>query len=792
MANYATLKAAIAAVIKTNGNKEITGAILQQTLVAIVNALGSGYQFIGKATPETTPGTPDQRVFYIGASGTYPNFGPAVIPDGNLAIFYYDSAWHYDSVAFPLGDGAVTEPKLATALANKLFAEGYKFIGTATPSTNPGTPNQNVFYIASTAGTYPNFSSIVLEDGEVAFLKYNGAWSKELTGTASFGKVNQLEQEVLISKPHAGFGISLEVKSVSVLPSGYVRLKYIKSSGTQYINTGITSNDIIGFEIQFKSYNSIGATNYGCIFGGRKASGQYEFQLTTYVASGDTKKGNFCNRVAVQEGAPDANINISSINNCSWLNGVYSGNGSSVSSPKKNLTDSRALYLFALNNNGTAAQFSTMDLYSFKMYNSTGLIRNFIPCKNGSNVVGLYDTVTSTFYGNSGTGVFVAGEEEPETEAGTFINADSKIEDVDNSSDLEIADDEGNVLVQFKNGHIRTKNFNSEEIDEVQLPSYWKTYLDAKLSSIRSDYLAIGGNGVAFTFITDTHWDDNQKKSPLVIRYIQDKVGITDCIFGGDVVTAHGTRANKLTEIYDFMDAMQKVSPFVLVGNHDYNTSDQTTSQSTYLTDPNLISPGEFYRICNVPKEKVVRYTRVEVSGQFDEYFGYTDNESQKIRYIFLDSGAVYKPRWADTNLRLSNDQVNWMKDRITELPSGWGAIVFTHIFFNPASTPTVHGIGTQIETALDSIYDTINATIIGVVCGHVHTSYSKVSSKGYPIIATTTDSAGQSNSEGLTYTPGTTTEQAFDLFFINTINRTIKVTRIGAGDTTKDRTFNY
>ena len=116
----------------------------------------------------------------------------------------------------------------------------------------------------------------------------------------------------------------------------------------------------------------------------------------------------------------------------------------------------------------------------------------------------------------------------------------------------------------------------------------------------------------------------------------------------------------------------------------------------------------------------------------------------------------------------------------------------FTHIFFNPASTPTVHGIGTQIETALDSIYDTANATIIGVVCGHIHVSYSKTSAKGYPIIATTTDSAGQSNLEGITYTPGTTTEQAFDLYFVNTENRSIKVVRIGAGDTTQDRTFTY
>lgn len=40
MANWTTLKAAIANVIKTNGNQEITGAVLQSILNSIVNAIG--------------------------------------------------------------------------------------------------------------------------------------------------------------------------------------------------------------------------------------------------------------------------------------------------------------------------------------------------------------------------------------------------------------------------------------------------------------------------------------------------------------------------------------------------------------------------------------------------------------------------------------------------------------------------------------------------------------------------------------------------------------------------------
>ena len=114
MSNYASLKSAIQQVIKTNGNNEITGALLQQSLLSMINSLGVGYQFVGIATP----------------------------------------------------------------------------------TTNPGTPDQNVFYLASTAGTYANFGGLVLADGEISLLKYNGEWSKDSTGAASLVTVNQLVQDL--------------------------------------------------------------------------------------------------------------------------------------------------------------------------------------------------------------------------------------------------------------------------------------------------------------------------------------------------------------------------------------------------------------------------------------------------------------------------------------------------------------------------------------------------------------------------------------------------------------------
>lgn len=95
--NYENLKDAIVAVIKQNGNEEITGNILQQVLVAMVNSLGNGYQFKGIATPATDPGTPDQKVFYLAsATGTYPNFG--FIVSDEICALVYDNAWHKQTI----------------------------------------------------------------------------------------------------------------------------------------------------------------------------------------------------------------------------------------------------------------------------------------------------------------------------------------------------------------------------------------------------------------------------------------------------------------------------------------------------------------------------------------------------------------------------------------------------------------------------------------------------------------------------------------------------------------------
>lgn len=87
MANFKELKAAVNAVIKQNGNEEITGNVLQNTLDTIISTVGKNRTFVGIATPSTNPGTPDANVFYLATEpGIYPNFSGIEVAEGVVIL----------------------------------------------------------------------------------------------------------------------------------------------------------------------------------------------------------------------------------------------------------------------------------------------------------------------------------------------------------------------------------------------------------------------------------------------------------------------------------------------------------------------------------------------------------------------------------------------------------------------------------------------------------------------------------------------------------------------------------
>lgn len=73
---------------------------------------------------------------------------------------------------------------------------GYSFAGVATPSTNPGSPDAKVFYIANGKGTYTLFGGLEVTEDEVVVLYWDTLWQKASTGIAREGNLTKLVKEI--------------------------------------------------------------------------------------------------------------------------------------------------------------------------------------------------------------------------------------------------------------------------------------------------------------------------------------------------------------------------------------------------------------------------------------------------------------------------------------------------------------------------------------------------------------------------------------------------------------------
>lgn len=66
--------------------------------------------------------------------------------------------------------------------------------------------------------------------------------------------------------------------------------------------------------------------------------------------------------------------------------------------------------LFAQNIAGTITSFSSTKIYYFAIHENANPILNLVPCyRKSDGVIGMYDTVTETFFTNAGTGAFTKG-----------------------------------------------------------------------------------------------------------------------------------------------------------------------------------------------------------------------------------------------------------------------------------------------------------------------------------------------------------------------------------------------
>lgn len=175
------------------------------------------------------------------------------------------------------------------------------------------------------------------------------------------------------------------------LPSGYTRLEYIESTGTQYISTGITPTENTKVVIEFNS-----SSVSGVVFGqdsGYKVNA-FMFAMTVVVFESTKKNISIsANAKHTVQVAPKA---------------FKIDNGSSQYIYANKVNAAYPMFLFGNNRNGKFSEGVAMKLYSFKVYENNVLIADYIPCKQG-NAVGLYDDVAGAMNLPLGTGDFTAG-----------------------------------------------------------------------------------------------------------------------------------------------------------------------------------------------------------------------------------------------------------------------------------------------------------------------------------------------------------------------------------------------
>ena len=196
--------------------------------------------------------------------------------------------------------------------------------------------------------------------------------------------------------------VELERPSPGRLPEGYTELEYIESSGTQYIDTGFKPNQDtrVVCDTEFAA-----STTAYWLFGSRVSTNDRNYSFLTYQGGYRSDYNDTAGNVI---GGVSGRFIVDKNKNITYIDEVVKDELSYGA-----FQSTYNLYIFRGNNGGTPSASNTAKIYSCQIYDNGTIIRDYVPVKNSSDLVGLYDVVNDEFYQNAGTGTFTAGPEIP-------------------------------------------------------------------------------------------------------------------------------------------------------------------------------------------------------------------------------------------------------------------------------------------------------------------------------------------------------------------------------------------
>ena len=204
--------------------------------------------------------------------------------------------------------------------------------------------------------------------------------------------------------------INTDLYALGVLPAEYTQLEWIESSGTQCINTGYVVRETDSIEIDYV-LTDLSRTGDKFIIGAQPIPDNpnvgfwtetYDSSNTWYVRFGSSSSANtygITTPSSQLSGTLVVSKNSFVVNGTKILTPEYYG-----MSPNPLTIFNRITAAGDIQATGASAQISEV-----RIKNGNNIVHKYVPAKNSSNVIGMYDTVSGQFFQNLGSGNFTAG-----------------------------------------------------------------------------------------------------------------------------------------------------------------------------------------------------------------------------------------------------------------------------------------------------------------------------------------------------------------------------------------------
>ena len=190
------------------------------------------------------------------------------------------------------------------------------------------------------------------------------------------------------------------------LPTGYQRCKFLKKSGTAYIDTGIIPDKRMDYDIVFDVESTYQGSLY--IFGS-DSSYQNGFNLGCDFRNEEGIR--FCKFYTLNYYKTSIKLNSGVQYYVQMGENQFAVNSKVISAISGSYVCAYSLILFGTNRNGQAMVNDTycknLRIYSFTISKDGKKIMNLIPALDRNGTPCMYDTVSKQTFYNEGTGEFL-------------------------------------------------------------------------------------------------------------------------------------------------------------------------------------------------------------------------------------------------------------------------------------------------------------------------------------------------------------------------------------------------